>query len=121
MRITILLSLSAVIFCVAWARPARGATTAEAAVAAEAAPHAVDLATDVAQVPFAAAEVLYLPLGTGEVLLSPLPGISAIDGVVHVGKGILAPFKLGIAVLKLPYKVLKKGGAVVGLLPSKNP
>lgn len=99
-------------------RRTQAATPAEAAAAAKAAPAAVDLATEMARVPFAAAELLYLPMGTGEILFSPLPGVQVADGLKHLGKGLIAPFKLGIAVLRLPFHVLKHAGEAVDLVPA---
>ena len=118
MRKNILIAVFTCIVLTMAARPADAATGAEIAAAARATPEVIDLATEVARVPFTAAEILYLPLGTGEVLLSPLPGIDAVDGLSHVGKGLLAPIKLGITVLRLPFKVLQKGGSVIGLIPA---
>jgi hypothetical protein len=117
MRKTAVLVFLASIALAAHARPARAATPGEVAAAAKAAPAAVDLATEVARVPFAAAELLYLPMGTGEIVLSPLPGIKLGDGLKHLGKGLIAPFKLGIAVLRLPFNVLKHAGEVVEVVP----
>ena len=99
------------------APPASAATPAEVAAAAEAAPAAVEVATDVSRVPFAAAELLYLPMGTGEIVLSPLPGVQFVQGVEHLGKGLIAPFKVGIALLRLPFNVLKHAGALLKVLP----
>jgi hypothetical protein len=99
-------------------RRARAVTPAEVAAGVEAAPRVLDLASDAARVPYAAAELLYLPMGASEVVLCPLPGVNLGDGLRHLGKGLIAPFKVGVAVLRLPFNVLKHAGSVVKLVPA---
>jgi hypothetical protein len=115
---TAFLLIITIAFLAGRVRPAEALTPSEAALAAEAAPRVLSLAGDVAQVTCAAGELLYLPLGTGEVMLSPLPGISFGSGITHVGKGLLAPFKLGIAVLRLPVSIIKNAGALLHIIPA---
>lgn len=93
---------------------------AQVATAVEAAPHALDLADDVVRVPLRAAEVLYVPLGAGEIVLSPLPGPGVASGLQRVGKGVLAPFKAGVAALKLPFHALEKLSSVGGSSAARN-
>ncbi|MFP4176253.1 MAG: hypothetical protein ACOCTQ_02775 [Planctomycetota bacterium] len=106
------------------ALPVRAVSYGEAAVAAEAAPEGVEvsreLAREVVRLPRAASELLYVPMGGAEIVLSPLPGIGLKDGLKHVGKGALAPFKVAMVALELPFKVLEKGGSLVGLTGSGN-
>ncbi len=108
MRKYAILPVIFILFCCTAGPTAKAATPDQVAAAAKAAPHTIDVASEIARVPFAAAEVLYIPLGTSELLLSPLPGVGVNSGLTHVGKGILAPLKVSIMVLKLPFRVLKE-------------
>ena len=83
-----------------------------AAAGAKAAKPVVDTASSVAAVPLAAAEIIRLPMGALQVVLAPLPAITYADGFENIGRGIIAPFKLAMAVLSLPYDLLNAvGGA----------
>jgi hypothetical protein len=96
------------LFCFASGTRARAATPNQVAAATKAAPHTIDIASEIARIPYAAAEVLYVPLGASEIVLSPLPGVGVVSGITHVGKGLAAPLKVGIMVLKLPFRVLNE-------------
>jgi len=85
---------------------ASGLATAEAVVvASEAAPGALRVGKSIAEVPLRAAELVRLPLGAVELVLCPLPGITAKHGLTDLGAGLIAPFKLVMSVLALPYNV----------------
>ncbi len=75
---------------------------------------ALGTASAVAEVPFAAAEVLKLPLGVIQTALFPLPGISLSSGLRNLGAGLTAPFKFAGTVLKLPFEVISQAGKIGG-------
>lgn len=98
------------------------AAPAALTAAAEAAPvvkESVGLLTEVAEIPKDTAEILCLPWGVTECVFSPLPGVSFMSGLRHVGTGIVAPFKLVGDVLTLPYDaataVSRSAGSVAPL------
>ncbi len=99
------LLVGVVLLAVALCSPARAA--APAAVSAvgmtPVVPLAAGLGKDLATIPLSVAEVVRLPMGLVECVLSPLPGISFRSGLQDMGAGIVAPFKLVMAVLRLPY------------------
>ncbi len=66
----------------------------------------------VAEVPAVAAEVVYLPMGLLEIALCPLPGPSLGGGLRNTGRGLIAPFKLAVTILRLPTRLIN-GIAVV--------
>jgi len=67
----------------------------------------------VAEVPLQVGECLRLPLGILEMVLSPLPGITFKSGLEDTGQGILAPFRLCRAILKMPVEVVGGLGEAV--------
>lgn len=75
---------------------------AAATAAAPALPVATRLAKDVVAIPVKALQIVRLPLGVAETVLSPLPGLRAANGVSNIGRGLAAPFKLIGSVLDLP-------------------
>ncbi len=92
-------------------------TAIQTAVAAKGSlPGLVRAGKGVAEIPWQAGQCLRLPLGLVEVLLSPLPGIAFSDGLENTGRGVVAPFKLCVAVLEMPVEVFGGlGDAVAGL------
>lgn len=86
------------------------AQSPEVVAAVEAAPAAVGVGRDVLKLSAAAADLLRLPLGLAEIALSPLPGISVIDGAVNIVRGTLAPLECGICLLQLPVRLAKHAG-----------
>lgn len=71
----------------------------------------------IVEVPWQAGQCLRLPLGLVELVFSPLPGVGFMDGLEDTGKGLLAPFKFGLAVFELPVEVVGGlGDAVTGLV-----
>jgi hypothetical protein len=84
-----------------------------AATMAQAAPvvkEGVGLAEKAAEIPIHAAEILDLPRGVIECVFWPLPGVSFVSGLEHIGTGILAPFRLVTAVVTLPYDTVQAVG-----------
>lgn len=82
------------------------APAAAVAAASEAVPvvkEGAGFLEDVAAVPMAAGQILYLPMGMLECVFFPLPGVSFGSGLEHIGTGIIAPFKFVLAVVSLPY------------------
>ena len=86
---------------------ARATSPAEVQAGMAAAPVAAQAAEDVAAIGLSTARVLYLPLGVGEVVLSPLPGVTALDGLRHIATGIMAPLKTVSGLLKLPFALVR--------------
>ncbi len=85
------------------ANPVAGAAAAaEASGAATMIPVAAGFVKDLTAIPLAVADVLKLPMGVAECVLAPLPGVEFMSGLRHIGTGIIAPFRLCIAVLSLP-------------------
>ncbi|MDX9866983.1 MAG: hypothetical protein RBT78_03565 [Kiritimatiellia bacterium] len=71
-----------------------------------------------AEVPRQAAQCLRLPLGLTQMLFSPLPAVTFSEGLRNTGRGVVAPFRLCIAVLEMPYEVIGGlGDAAGGALP----
>ena len=67
----------------------------------------------IAEVPYQVGECIRLPMGIVEMVLSPLPGITFKDGLEDTGQGILAPFRLCRAILKMPVEVVGGFGEAV--------
>lgn len=102
MRCLVVLPLLVFVACVSAASPALPV----AAGLQEAVPvvrDGVSLLKEIAKVPMDVGEVLLLPMGVVECVVSPLPGVSFMSGLRHVGTGLLAPFCLVRDVLTLPY------------------
>ena len=59
-----------------------------------------------AEVPASAAGILQLPLGALEIVFSPLPGASFMNGLKNVVSGTMAPLQLAGTVLRVPFKLL---------------
>ncbi|MFZ4395888.1 MAG: hypothetical protein ACOYOU_09720 [Kiritimatiellia bacterium] len=70
----------------------------------------VDLAAKAADIPIRAVEILDIPRGLIECVFWPLPGVSFVSGLEHIGTGILAPFRLVESVVTLPYDAVKAVG-----------
>lgn len=83
--------------------PATAAKTA--VVAKDGVPGLVRAGKGIAEVPWQAAQCFRLPLGLVEMLFSPLPEVAFMDGLRDTGKGLVAPFKLCVATLEMPYEV----------------
>lgn len=69
----------------------------------------------VVEIPRQAARCLLLPLGLTEMLFAPLPEVEFMQGLRDTGKGLVAPFKLCMATLEMPYEVV--GGIGDALCP----
>ena len=100
-----------ILLFVSWAAWSPGATDPGTAIQAAAlvkqsAPGLVRAGKGLAEVPLQAANCLRLPLGLMELLFSPLPEVALKDGLSNTGKGLVAPFKLCIATLEMPYEVV---------------
>ncbi len=96
------------------ADPATAVKTA--VMAKEGVPGLVRAGRGIVEVPWQAAQCFRLPLGLVEMLFAPLPGVEFSDGLVDTGKGVVAPFKLCIAALELPYEVFGGVGDAAGSL-----
>jgi len=99
------------------ARAADPGTALQAAVAARGCmPGLVRAGKGIVEVPRQAGQCLRLPLGLVEMVFSPLPGVSLSEGLTHAGRGVVAPFKLCVAVLEMPAEVVGGlGDAAAGL------
>jgi len=60
----------------------------------------------IVEVPRQAAQSFRLPLGLTQMLLSPFPEVTFSEGLGNTGKGLVAPFKLCIATLEMPYELV---------------
>jgi hypothetical protein len=112
----ILLALAAALLVRA-TRRARATSPAEIQAGMAAAPVAASAIDDVAAIGLAAGRTLYLPLGAGQVLLSPLPGITIKGGLINMGKGLLAPFQAAVGLLKLPFALVRAPASHAGYEP----
>ena len=83
-----------------------GTAIQTAAVVKESAPGLTRAGKGIAEVPWQLAQCLRLPLGLVQMVFAPLPEVAFMDGLKNTGKGIAAPFKLGIAILEMPYEVV---------------
>ena len=107
------------LFAEAWPLEAMDPGTAvkTAVVAKEGVPGLVRAGKGLAEIPWQAAQCLRLPLGLAEMVFSPLPGVDFFDGLEDTGKGLVAPFKLCMATLEMPYEVFGGlGQAVTGVV-----
>ena len=89
------------------------ATVLVAEVAKEGSSGIVRAGKGIAEVPLQVGECLRLPMGIVEMVLSPLPGITFKSGLEDTGQGILAPFRLCRAILKMPVEVVGGLGEAV--------
>lgn len=69
----------------------------------------------IVEIPWQVGQCLRLPLGVTEVLFSPLPEVEFKEGLKDLGAGVVAPFKLCIAVFEMPYEVFCGLGDAVTL------
>ena len=91
-----------------------GTVVETAALAKEGAPGVMRAGKGIAEVPWQAGQCLRLPLGLVQMVLSPLPGVGLTDGLKNTGIGAVAPFKLCIAILEMPYEIVAGIGDAVG-------
>ena len=91
-----------------------GTVVETAALAKEGAPGLMRAGKGIAEVPWQAGQCLRLPLGLVQIVLSPLPGVGLTDGLKNTGIGAVAPFKLCIAILEMPYEIVAGIGDAVG-------
>ncbi len=68
----------------------------------------------IVEVPRQCAQCLRLPLGLTQMVFSPLPEVTFKEGLKNTGRGLVAPFKLCIAVLEMPYEVVCGLGDAAG-------
>ena len=86
------------------------------AVAKGSLPGLVRAGKGIVEVPWQVAQCFRLPLGIVQMVFSPLPGVEFTDGLENTGKGIVAPFKLCVATLEMPYELFGGlGDSVTGL------
>ena len=91
-----------------------GTAIQTATVVKEGSPGLMRAGKGMAEVPWQMAQCLRLPLGLIQIVFSPLPEVDFSDGLKNTGKGLVAPFKLGIAVLEMPYEVVGGIGDALG-------
>ncbi len=90
-------------------------TAIQTAVAVkESAPGLTRAGKGIADVPRQTAQCLRLPLGLVQMVFCPLPEVTFKDGLKNTGRGIVAPFKLCIAVLEMPYEIICGIGEAAG-------
>lgn len=87
-----------------------------AALAKEGTPGLIRAGKGIVEIPKQAAGCFRLPLGLMQLILSPLPDVDFMDGLKNTGKGLLAPFKLCIAVLEMPGEIVGGIGDATGVL-----
>ena len=109
MRRRSLVLLFGVVACAAAATPL-APTVAGVQQAAPVLRDGIGLVQEVAKIPLDVGEILLLPMGVVECLAAPLPGVSFMSGLRHLGTGLLAPFCLVRDVLTLPYDVAVTAG-----------
>jgi len=94
-----------------------GTAIEAATVAKGSVPGLVRAGKGIVEVPWQVAQCLRLPLGIVQMVFSPLPGVDFSDGLENTGKGIVAPFKLCVATLEMPYEVFGGlGDSITGLV-----
>ncbi|MEI7899107.1 MAG: hypothetical protein WCK89_02565 [bacterium] len=107
------------LFALAWPLGATDPGTAvkTAVMAKEGVPGLVRAGKGIAEIPWQAAQCFRLPLGLVQMIFSPLPGVDFSDGLSNTGQGLVAPFKLCVAALEMPYEVVGGvGDAAVSLV-----
>jgi len=93
-----------------------GTALQTAAVVRGGLPGMVRAGKGIAEVPRQAAQCFRLPLGLTQMLFSPFPEVTFTEGLGNTGKGLVAPFKLCIATLEMPYEIVcGVGDSVRGL------
>jgi len=111
------LMLGSILLCLS-AERARAASPAEVQAGMAAAPVAASMVDDLVAIGLMAGRVLYVPLGVGQLALSPLPGITAAGGLVNIARGIAAPAQAAVGLLKLPFALVRAGPAADDRLPA---
>ena len=107
MRISLARLAGALLACALPAAAADPGTALEVAVLArDSMPGLVRAGKGIAAVPWHVGQCLRLPLGLVELVLSPLPGVTFAEGLENTGRGLVAPFRLCVAVLEMPVEVL---------------
>ena len=106
-RIPLYIATAAILLSIS-ASSASAVSPAEIKAGMAAAPVATNAVDDVAALGLSATRVIYVPLGVGEVILSPLPGVSFVSGLTHIGKGILAPIRTAAGLATLPFALLRR-------------
>ena len=93
-------------------------TAIEATVVAKGSlPGLVRAGKGIVEIPCQVAQCLRLPLGIVQMVFSPLPGVEFMEGLENTGKGVVAPFKLCMATLEMPYEVFGGlGDSLTGLV-----
>jgi hypothetical protein len=111
--------LVAVLVFLCWADTGKAVTPEVTAgiAAVKAAPELLKAAKDLAAIPAAVGQTLFLPLGLIETVLSPLPGFKFVGGLKKVVKGAKGPFKLLGTCLKLPLSLVDVAGKAVEAVP----
>lgn len=79
----------------------------EYVAAATVGPVVHSVAQDTADLINNVADIVFLPMGAAEILLSPLPGMELPQGARNLSRGILAPFKALHAAVRLPATLLR--------------
>jgi len=108
-------------FCLIASTSSSNAQIAEAKAASnavKAAPIAGQMLKDVSAIPISLANIARLPMGVLEVVASPLPGVTIIDGLANIGKGIKAPFDLLVNTLALPGRMAGSAADLIKLSSS---
>ena len=93
-----------------------GTAVKAAVVAKEGVPGLVRAGKGIVEVPWQVAQCFRLPMGLVEMIFSPLPAVEFFDGLKNTGKGLIAPFKLCLATLEMPYEVFGGVGDAAGSL-----
>ena len=83
-----------------------GTVLQTAAAAKSGAPGLARAGKGIAEVPRQAAQCFRLPLGLMQMLCSPLPDVTFSEGLGNTGQGLIAPFKLCVATLEMPYEIV---------------
>lgn len=79
----------------------------QANYATRAAPAVLQTAGDVVKIAASALRIVNVPLGALEVGLSPLPGLTVMQGVKRIGQGLMVPVHILQSVIRLPVKAVR--------------
>lgn len=91
-----------------------------ASTAVDAAPIAGKMLKDVSAIPISLGNIARLPLGIVEIVGSPLPGVTLLDGLTNIGKGLIAPFELVYNTLALPGRMASSVADLATLSGAKD-
>ncbi|GEM_PF-3246268 len=85
----------------------------EYVAAIQALPSVSATANEAANLVSGVADLVYLPMGASELILSPLPGLGLNRGGKNLGRGLMAPFSILQSVIRLPATAIRGANSAI--------